>query len=90
MEALCEYYEPVETVVIRGQTGDIEAWRSLCSGYFPDRQVFAVPESTGGTLPGIIGNMATRGGTTAYVCRGTACSEPITDESKFEDCLAGR
>ena len=89
MEALCEYYEPVETVVIRGQTGDIEAWRSLCSGYFPDRQVFAVPESTGGTLPGIIGNMATRGGTTAYVCRGTACSEPITDESKFEDCLAG-
>jgi len=89
MEALCEYLEPVQTVVIRGDPGEAEVWRASCAGYRPDRQVFAVPEQTAGVLPGIIADMTVRGGTTAYVCRGTACSEPITDPAAFARQLSG-
>jgi len=90
MEALCEHHSPPETIVIRGRPDATTEWRVRCTGYHPDRQVFAIPEDTGGALPGIIGNMTNRGDITAYVCRGTACSEPITDPSTFNLRVAGR
>ena len=88
MEALVEYHEPVETIVIRGPDDSTAAWRTACAGYHPDRQVFAIPEQTTGTLPGIIENMRIHGDVTAYVCRGTACSEPITRQAGLSRYLA--
>lgn len=88
MEALCELHEPAETIVIRGRPEAMGEWRSRCGGYHPDRQVFVIPEQTPDALPGIIGSMTNRGDTTAYVCRGTACSEPITDPSTFSQHVA--
>ncbi|MBS1269694.1 MAG: hypothetical protein MAG794_00645 [Gammaproteobacteria bacterium] len=87
MEALCEYHEPVETVVIRGSPEGIAEWRSACTGYYPNRQVFSINGQTTGDLPGIIENMTPRGGVAAYVCRGTECSEPITNLPNFERYL---
>ncbi|MDZ7842555.1 MAG: thioredoxin domain-containing protein [Gammaproteobacteria bacterium] len=89
MEALCEHLEPPETIVIRGRPGAMAEWRSRCAGYHPDRLVFAIPEQTPGPLPGIIDSMTNRGDTTAYLCRGTACSEPITDPSTFNLRVSG-
>jgi uncharacterized protein YyaL (SSP411 family) len=89
MEALCEYHEPVETVVVRGDPGEAAGWLDGVTGYRPGRQVFVIPEQTEGALPGIIDDMTIRGGTTAYICRGAACSEPITDRSAFEKHLGG-
>lgn len=89
MEALCEHQEPVETVVLRGAPAAMAEWRSMCAGYRPDRQIFAIPEQTEAALPGIINAMTNRGEITAYVCRGTACSEPITDSSTFKQRVAG-
>ncbi len=89
MEALCEHLEPPETIVIRGRPRAMAEWRSRCTGYHPDRLVFSIPEQTPGPLPGIIDNMTNRGDTTAYVCRGTACSEPITDPSTFNLRVSG-
>ena len=84
MAALCEHLEPVETVVLRGDAAAAAQWRSLCRGYQPDRQIFSIPMQTPGTAPGIIADMKIRGDVTAYVCRGTACSEPITGQSEFQ------
>jgi hypothetical protein len=88
LEALDEFHDPVETIVIRGPDETTAPWRAACAGYYPDRQVFAIPEQTAGTLPGIIENMRIRGNVTAYVCRGTACSEPITGQSALSRYLA--
>jgi len=90
MEALCEYHRPVETIVLRGPPDAMAEWRAHCNGYHPDRQVFAVPEQTTEPLPGIIADMTNRGETTAYVCRGTACSAPITDPSTFKQHVTGQ
>jgi len=88
LEALCEHHQPVETIVLRGSPEDMRHWQALCTGYRPDRQVFAIPGPTEGELPGIIASMTNRGNVTAYICRGTACSEPITDPPTFERSLA--
>jgi len=88
MEALCEYHEPVETIVLRGDAEALTEWRARCGAMRASRQVFAVPEPTAGPLPGIISAMTPRGAATAYICRGTACSEPISNLSEFERRLA--
>lgn len=90
LEALSEYQQPVETIVIRtAPRAAVSEWRAACAGYRPDRQVFVVPEQTDGALPGIIAQMTNRAEITAYLCRGTACSEPITDPSTFKQRVAG-
>ncbi len=88
MEALCEHLDPPETIVLRGRPEHMADWRSGLAGYHPDRQIFAIPEQTPDELPGIIASMTNRGDTTAYVCRGTACSEPITDPAALKQHLA--
>jgi len=76
--ALEESLSPGQTVVIRGNAGDLADWqREVALPYAPARLTLAIPDSAG-TLPGALAARAPQAGTVAYVCTGTACSAPVT------------
>ncbi len=77
LEALAEYREPPEIVIIRGAAVEAAAWqRELGRLYAPHRMVFAIPAEISG-LDAAIADKRAAGATRAYLCRGTACSAPI-------------
>ena len=77
LNALGEYLEPVEIVVVRGNPAEAQAWQAaLARAYAPRRLVLAIPSDTEG-LPEALASKRPRGRTVAYVCRGPQCSEPI-------------
>ena len=77
LNALDEYLEPVEIVVIRGAGAELAAWQSeLARAYAPRRMVVAIPAEAAG-LPEALAAKRARERTVAYVCRGPVCSEPI-------------
>ncbi len=76
LNALDEYLDPVEIVVIRGGAAEAESWRrELARGYAPRRMVVAIPADATG-LPEALATKRARDRTLAYVCRGPVCSEP--------------
>jgi uncharacterized protein YyaL (SSP411 family) len=67
-----------ETIVIRGDEGELATWRRYVNaGSNPRRISFAIPNGTD-DLPDALAARSARGEAVAYVCRGTVCSEPIT------------
>jgi len=77
LNALDEYLEPVEIVVVRGYAGELAAWQSaLARAYAPRRMVIAIASGVAG-LPEALASKRPRDRTVAYVCRGPVCSEPI-------------
>ena len=76
LEALAEYLDPPEIVIIR-DPGNAAAWqRELCKLYAPHRMVFSIPanlEDLDAALADKKGGAAAR----AYVCRGSTCSAPV-------------
>ena len=77
LNALDEYLDPVEIVVVRGDAGELAAWQSvLARSYAPRRMVIAIASEVAG-LPAALASKRPRDRTVAYVCRGPVCSEPI-------------
>ena len=77
LNALDEYLEPPEIVIVRGEAAEALAWQaSLARAYAPRRLVLAIPSHVVG-LPEALAMKRPRGRTVAYVCRGPVCSEPI-------------
>jgi hypothetical protein len=78
LTALEEYLRNPETVIIRGEAPDIDAWRDAAQKiYAPRRMVFAIPADCA-ELPGALADRAARsGGTIAYRCLGSHCSLPF-------------
>jgi len=77
LNALDEYLDPVEILVVRGDAGELAAWQSaLARAYMPRRMVIAIASSVAG-LPAALAAKRPRDRTVAYVCRGPVCSEPI-------------
>jgi hypothetical protein len=75
--ALTEWLEPPTIVILRGPQHDVERWRAeLDKLYAPTRLVFAIPDDAA-SLPPALADKRSGTETTAYVCRGTTCSEPI-------------
>ena len=77
--ALEEYLTPTETVIIRGDTDEIDAWQKAAAKiYAPGRLVYAIGRDETG-LPGALAERAPRDGeTVAYRCLGTHCELPVT------------
>ncbi len=77
LDALEEYLEPPEIVVLRGDASALPAWGAVChEDYAPARLVFAIPAGTPAAgLPGAHAELT--GGVRAWVCRGTACLAPF-------------
>jgi len=83
LNALDEYLDPVEIVVIRGPADDIGTWSAaLAARYAPRRMVLAIPAAAAG-LPEALATKLARDGTVAYICRGPQCSEPIAELSQL-------
>ena len=79
LNALEEYLEHPEIVVIRGAADEIERWRdSAAKLYAPRRLVFAIPADAA-DLPGALADRkSVEGETVAYRCLGTRCEMPVT------------
>jgi uncharacterized protein YyaL (SSP411 family) len=83
LNALEEYLDPVEIVVVRGSGDSVMEWSAaLASLYSPQRMVIAIPGDTGG-LPAALASKRARDATVAYVCRGPQCSEPVDDLTRL-------
>ena len=79
LTALEEHLDPPESIILRGDSGKIEAWRrELAKLYAPRRMIFAVPADAA-PLPAAFSDKAPRGAAVAYVCQGSTCSAPIED-----------
>ena len=77
LEALAEYLDPPEIVIIR-ETADAGAWqRELGKLYAPHRMVFSIPANLEGLDAAIADKKAGGAATRAYVCRGSTCSAPV-------------
>ena len=77
LNALDEYLEPPEVVIVRGAGPELDEWQAaLARTYAPRRMVVAIPSDAEG-LPVALAGKQRRGKTVAYVCRGPVCSEPI-------------
>jgi uncharacterized protein YyaL (SSP411 family) len=76
LEALAEYLNPPEIVIIR-EIADAGVWqRELGKLYAPHRLVFSIPAALEGLDPAIADKKA-GSGSRAYICRGSTCSAPV-------------
>ncbi|HEU5134637.1 MAG TPA: thioredoxin domain-containing protein [Steroidobacteraceae bacterium] len=76
LEALAEYLDPPEIVIIR-ETADVGSWqRELGKLYAPHRLVFSIPAKFD-ELDAAVDNKKAGPISRAYVCRGSTCSEPV-------------
>jgi uncharacterized protein YyaL (SSP411 family) len=76
LEALAEYLNPPEIVIIR-ETAGAGGWqRELGKLYAPHRLVFSIPADLEG-LDTALADKKAGADTRAYVCRGSTCSAPV-------------
>ena len=76
--AIEEFLDPTQIVVLRGESGPLEAWRRRCGQHYaPWRLTVGIPNGAE-ALPGMLAARASKGPTTAYVCTGHACQAPAT------------
>jgi uncharacterized protein YyaL (SSP411 family) len=88
LQALEEHLEPPEIVILRGPDALIESWRrQLARVYAPHRLVLAIPADAP-DLPPALASKPARPGGAAYVCRGSTCSEPLTEFDALARTLA--
>ncbi|HAZ60210.1 MAG TPA: thioredoxin domain-containing protein [Gammaproteobacteria bacterium] len=85
--ALC--LKPPEVIVLRGpDAAELAGWRTAAQGRcLSGRDILALP-SDWAPLPGVLAAYPPVGHTTAWVCRGTACSAPVTSRAALLDMLA--
>ncbi len=87
LDALEEQLNPPVTVVIRGEGEALERWRRRATAcYAPARVTLAIPSAAAG-LAGLLAERTPRGEVVAYVCRGTACDEPVTEFAEFDEAM---
>ncbi len=90
LNALEEYLQPPEIIIIRGASEEVTEWRdSLAKIYAPNRLVFAIA----GAAPGLPGALAERrqidGKTVAYCCKGHHCGLPATSWKSLASQIRG-
>jgi len=89
LNALDEYLEPGEIIVIRGAPEAAAAWSAaLARLYAPRRMICAIPDGASG-LPEALATKRGRDGTVAYVCQGPRCSEPVAELPRLIQGLRG-
>ncbi len=87
LNAVEEYLEPTQTVVLRGRSEALAAWLKRCvQQYAPHRMVFAIPDDAA-DLPALLAQRTATAEVTAYVCSGLACSAPVTELAELESLL---
>jgi len=88
LNALDEYLQQPEIIIIRGPETEAQLWsESVRKLYAPARLVFAIGDDVSG-LPQALADKTAKDGTTAFICRGTQCSEPVTDDAELAKMLS--
>ncbi|MCB1921944.1 MAG: thioredoxin domain-containing protein, partial [Candidatus Competibacteraceae bacterium] len=90
LNALEEYQEPIQTIVLRGEPAALTEWWEHCARpYAPRRLTLAIP--TRAALPdGPLAEQQPGPATvTAYICQGLECQPPITTLETLENHLTG-
>jgi len=80
LNALDEYLQPPELVVLRGDAQEAGVWAAtLGAAYNPRRMVFAIPGDAGELPAGLASKVPppSPSSVLAYACRGTACDSPL-------------
>jgi uncharacterized protein len=87
LTALEELLNPPETIILRGEPAQIEAWRAeLAQLYAPRRMVLAIPAAAT-DLPPALAAKTSRAHAVAYACKGSVCSAPLESLSALADHL---
>jgi uncharacterized protein len=77
LDALEDYLDPPQIVLLRGRAGAIEPWRTALNAvYAPRRWSIAIPSEIA-ALPAAIAAKVPGEGARAYICRGSVCAAPI-------------
>jgi hypothetical protein len=85
--ALDEYLAQPELLVLRGEPGALESWRAeLAREIAPRTQLLAIADGVAG-LPAPLDKPRRPPPVTAWLCRGTACREPIDDRAELRKIL---
>ena len=85
LNALEEYLDPPESIIIVGEKNRISEWTKSTNKIFsPKRMVFSIPNNEKGLPESLAIKRSNEGKPTAYICKGHSCSEPI---EKFEDLI---
>ena len=86
--ALGESLYPSPTVVVRYHSGDLEDWKQAVHTHAElHTQAYFIAE-TEQNLPGVLSHQQKPGVTTATVCRGHQCAEPVTEPQQLGKVLA--
>ena len=84
LNALEEYLEKPEIIIIRGDLNEIEQWRNSASRlYSPRRMIFAIDENEKKLPTSIKVRKSIKGKTVAYKCTGNKCTSAITNWEEF-------
>jgi uncharacterized protein YyaL (SSP411 family) len=79
LNGLEEFLASSQIIVIRGAADEAALWATQLSAlYSPTRMVFAIPDDAP-DLPPALDEKRAVGGTTAYLCTGMTCSQPLND-----------
>ena len=88
LEALAEWLEPPDILVLRGSPEQLAHWRERVGPeYAPRRLVVGIPADATG-LPGLLAHREPRPGGVAYLCRGHHCLAPLTTPDDLAAVLA--
>ena len=78
INAIDEIIAPGEIVILRGGADEVRRWAwALGAVYTPKRLIFAIPDDAE-ALPEALAVRKPAAQTIAYICRGTACTPPLT------------
>jgi len=78
LQALEEYLDPPQIVLLRGRSALIEHWQiQLNAGFAPRRWTLAIPSGLTGLPQAIASKPAGGDGVVAYLCHGSVCAAPI-------------
>ena len=85
LNALEEYLDPPESIIIVGEKNKISEWTKSTNKIFsPKRMVFSIPNNEKDLPESLAIKRSNEGKPTAYICKGHICSKPI---EKFEDLI---
>jgi hypothetical protein len=88
LNAIEEYLEPTQTIVLRGPAVALPTWLGRClQKYAPHRMVFAIPDGTA-DLPAPLAQRIATGEVTAYICTGQSCQPPVTRLDELDRALS--
>jgi hypothetical protein len=87
LNALEEYLDPTQTVVLRGHGPELQQWMRTChDDYAPHRIIISIPDDALELVEALSRHTATDK-LQAYVCDGFACRAPITEMPDLQRAL---